>query len=81
VVFAVALVTAGTGFCTVKLSDPEIVGEATLTAVIVTGFVLGIAVGGVYWPLLVIVPLVLFPPATPLTCHVTLVLLALVTTE
>jgi len=81
VVFAVALLTTGTGFCTVKLNDPEAVGEATLTAVMVTGFTLGIPAGGVYCPLLLMVPVVLFPPVTPFTCHVTLVLPALVTTE
>ena len=81
VVFAVALVRIGIGFCTVRLNDPEFVGEATLTAVMVTGFALGIAAGGVYWPLLLIVPVVPLPPGTPFTCHVTLVLLAFVTTE
>jgi hypothetical protein len=47
VVFAVALETMGTGFWTVTLSEPELVGDATLTAVMVTGFVLGIVAGGV----------------------------------
>jgi hypothetical protein len=60
-------------------ADPEAVGAATLTAVIVKGLVVGMAAGGVYTPALVMVPTVLLPPATVLTCHVTAVLVTLAT--
>ena len=60
-------------------ADPETVGEAALTAVTVTVFAAGIALGGVKIPVVLIVPTVAFPPATPFTCHVTAVLERLLT--
>ena len=80
VLFAVAIESTGTGFWTVSPIEPETVGAATLTAEIVTGFVLGIVVGGVYSPLPLMVPLVLLPPVTPLTCHVTPIFVEFATT-
>lgn len=55
------------------------VGAATLTAVIVTGLMVGMLVGGVYNPVAEIVPTVAEPPVTPFTCHVTAVFASLVT--
>jgi len=69
----VAALSTGTGFCTVSLNVPEAEAEAALTAEIVTGFVAGMVAGGVYRPLLLIVPFVASPPVTPFTCQVTLV--------
>ena len=66
-----AVVTAGKGFHTVSLAVPVTVDADTLIAVMVTGLVAGIAVGGVYKPLAEIVPSVLDPPVTPFTCQVT----------
>jgi hypothetical protein len=74
-----ALVTAGMGFHTVSVAVPVNVGAATLTAVMVTGLVAGIAAGGVYSPLVEIVPSVVDPPTTPFTCQVTPVLASLLT--
>ena len=76
---AVAEVMTGTGLTTLSWADPEVDGEATLTAVIVKGLVVGMAAGGVYTPALVMMPTVLLPPATVLTCHVTAVLVKLTT--
>jgi len=76
---AVADVIAGTGFSTLIEAEPEVEGAATLTAVIVTGSTVGIAAGGVYTPELVIVPTLLFPPATVSTCHVTAVFVVFAT--
>jgi len=56
-----------------------VLGEATLTAVTVTVFVVGMLAGGVYTPPVVIVPTVPLPPVTPFTCHVTALLARLVT--
>jgi hypothetical protein len=42
-------------------------------------FGLGIVAGGVYRPAAEIVPVVLLPPATPFTCHVTAVFVVFVT--
>ena len=42
---------------------------------IVAVFGFGIAAGGVYSPVVEIVPVALLPPATPFTCQVTAVLL------
>jgi hypothetical protein len=69
----VADVITGTGFSTLIEAEPDVEGEATLTAVIVTGSTVGIAAGGVYTPELLIVPTLLFPPATVFTCQVTAV--------
>jgi hypothetical protein len=66
VVFAVAEVTIGTAFCTVSLNVTKAVDEATLTVEIITGFVFEIVAGGVYRPLLLMVPFVASPPVTPL---------------
>jgi hypothetical protein len=76
---AVAALNTGTGFSSASCADPETVGEATLTADTVTVFAVGTAAGGVYTPPLDIVPNVLLPPATPFTCHVTVVLVRLET--
>lgn len=51
-----------------------LVVSALLRAVTVTVGVAGTAAGAVYTPLDVMVPLVELPPATPLTSHVTAVL-------
>jgi hypothetical protein len=67
----VALVTVGSGFHTGSLVDALVVGNATVTAVIVTIPAAGIEVGGVYRPLVEIVPTVLDPPAIAFTCQVT----------
>jgi hypothetical protein len=74
-----ALETAGSGFHTSSLDDPLTPGAATLTAVIVTGFVAGIVAGGVYNPAAEIVPTALEPPVIPFTCQVTAVLVSFVT--
>ena len=58
---------------------PEYDGDATLTAVTFTVLFAGIAEGGVYTPAAVIVPTVLLPPATPLTCQFTAVFERLLT--
>jgi len=79
--FAVALVTTGIGFSIVSVRNAESVGEATLTAVIVTEFVLGSSAGAVYKPLLEMIPVPGVPPVTPFTDQVTLVLAALATTD
>jgi hypothetical protein len=67
------------GLKTLSWTEPEVDGEATLTAVMVTGFVAGRTAGGVYTPALVMVPTLLLPPATVLTCHVTAVPVRLAT--
>jgi hypothetical protein len=59
--------------------EPETLGAATLTAEMVTGFVEGIVAGGVYRPLVLIVPVAAAPPVTPFTCHVTAVLVEFAT--
>ena len=59
--------------------EPEAVVEAVLVAVIVTVLGFGIAAGGVYTPLVEIVPYVLLPPAIEFTLHVTPVLVVLTT--
>jgi hypothetical protein len=79
VLFAVAVVSTGTGFWTISLSDPEADGELTLAAEIVIGFVLGMVAGGMYRPLLLTVPFVESPPVTPFTCQVTVLLEELAT--
>ena len=76
---AVAEVMTGMGLTTLSWADPEVEGEATLTAVMVKGLVVGMAAGGVYTPALVMVPTVLLPPETVVTCHVTAVLVSLAT--
>ncbi len=64
---------------TVTCAEPDFVGSATLAAAIVTVALLGKSAGAVYKPVAEIVPTALFPPNTPLTLHVTAVLLAFVT--
>ena len=60
-------------------AEPEANVDNVLTAVMVTGLTVGIAAGGVYTPDPVIVPTLLFPPATAFTCHVTSVSATLAT--
>ncbi len=55
----------------VTVAEPDWVESATLVAVMVTVFGDGAVGGAVYKPALVIIPTVLFPPATPLTLQVT----------
>jgi hypothetical protein len=55
---------------TVTLADPERVGSAPEVAVMVTTEPGGDA-GAVYSPVLLIVPTVVLPPATPFTLHLT----------
>src|SRR6266436_6616753 len=64
---------------TVTWAEPDFVGSAMLAAAIVTVALLGKSAGAVYKPAAEIVPTALFPPATPLTLHVTAALLVLVT--
>lgn len=63
--------TDGGGFVSVTAAEPDCVGSATDTAVIVTLAGDGIMAGEVYWPDAEIVPSVPSPPGTPLICHVT----------
>lgn len=65
------LQTYGTGRVSVSVADPTDVGYAVLRADTVSVFADGITVGGVYSPLAEMVPTVVFPPAIPLTAHVT----------
>ena len=60
-------------------AEPETDGDTTLTAVTFTVLVAGIVDGGVYTPAELIVPTVLLPPATPLTCQFTDVFARLLT--
>jgi hypothetical protein len=53
------------------LSVPEMVGVATLVAVITIVLMAGTATGGVYKPDAEIVPVAALPPATPLIAQVT----------
>ena len=76
---AVAAVIAGIGLRMLSCAEPDTLGEATLTAVMVTVFEAGIVAGGVYTPAVLMVPTVLLPPGTPSTCHVTAVLVMLLT--
>lgn len=76
---AEAEVMVGTGLSTLSDAEPDADGEATLTAVTVTGFVAGMLDGGVYTPELMIVPTELLPPLMPATCHVTAVFVRFVT--
>ena len=59
--------------------DPEMVGDETLIAAIVTVFGVGIAAGGVYTPVAEIVPTVLLPPTTEFTLQVTAAFVLLTT--
>jgi hypothetical protein len=61
------------------LAEDLWVESAWATAVIVTAFGVGTTFGPVYRPLVSIVPMVEFPPATPFTCHVTAVFVENVT--
>jgi hypothetical protein len=54
-------------------------GAATLAAEIVTGLVDGTVAGGVYSPVVEMVPVEADPPVTPFTCQVTALLDSLVT--
>src|SRR2546421_7800420 len=64
---------------TVTCAEPDFVWSATLAAAIMTVALLGKFPGAAYKPVADIVPTALFPPTTPLTLHVTAVLLAFVT--
>jgi hypothetical protein len=63
----------------VAVTVADLLGSATLVAVICAAADAGRSAGAVYTPAALIVPLVAVPPATPLTLQVTLELLALVT--
>src|SRR6476620_4796819 len=70
------------GNCTVTVAEPLWLESAFDTALMVTVAVagelaVGTLAGAVYMPLASIVPVVALPPATPFTCQVTLLLLAL----
>jgi hypothetical protein len=58
----------------VTVAEAVRVLSAVDIAFTVTGFDAGTEFGAVYTPAVVIVPTVAFPPVTPLTCHVTPVL-------
>ncbi|MFQ5329106.1 MAG: hypothetical protein ACE5D4_03850, partial [Thermodesulfobacteriota bacterium] len=58
---------------TVTDAVPAVVPSASLTALIVTVAGEGALAGAVYRPVASIVPTVALPPATPLTCQVTVV--------
>ena len=64
---------------TVTEADPESAALAAETAVTVTVAGLGIVLGAVYNPAVVIVPTVALPPAVPFTCQVTAVFVVPVT--
>src|SRR5256885_6501069 len=64
---------------TVTCAEPDFVWSATFAAAIVTVALLGKSAGAAYRPVADIVPTALFPPATPLTLQVTVVLLVFVT--
>ena len=69
-----------TATVTVTLADPDFVGSACDTAVTVTIAGVGIFAGAVYSPVAEIDPVVAgFPPMTPFTFQVTVVLVVLVT--
>jgi hypothetical protein len=70
----VAVVSTGTGFCKASATDPDAVALATLTALMVAESLLGRAAGAVYSPAALMVPDAALPPATPLTCQETTVL-------
>jgi hypothetical protein len=61
---------------TVTLAEADLVASACEIALTVTLAGLGIAEGAAYMPAGEIVPTVLLPPVTPLTCQVTSGLLA-----
>src|SRR5204863_109664 len=63
----------------VTCAEPDFVGSAWDTAATVTVAGFGTTAGAVYRPELDIVPTVALPPVTPLTCHVTAVLLVFCT--
>jgi len=69
----------GSGFRIASVAAPTTEGAATLAAVIVTVFGEGIVAGGVYSPVIEIVPVALDPPLMPFTCQVTEELGSLVT--
>lgn len=60
-------------------AEPDAAGEATLTALTVTGLFAGSDAGGVYMPDAEMVPTELLPPVTLLTCHVTEVFVVFIT--
>jgi hypothetical protein len=70
---------AGAVATTVAVAVPVFVESCDDTAVIVTAACAGTVAGAVYRPLDEIVPTVELPPATPLTCQVTVVSVALLT--
>ena len=71
--------TTGIGFKIDSVCEAEATGVACVTAVMVKVFGLGIVAGGVYRPVVEIVPVALLPPATPFTCQVTAALVVFVT--
>jgi hypothetical protein len=75
----VAELTAGAGFRIASTADPDTPVRVWLTAVIVTVFGEGNVAGGVYSPVVEIVPAEFDPPGTPFTCQLTAVLVVFVT--
>jgi hypothetical protein len=67
------LASTGRGFSKVRVLAPDAVASAELTARTVTVLEFGTMFGAVYKPEALIVPVAVFPPATPFTCHVTAV--------
>jgi hypothetical protein len=65
------LASTGRGFSNVRELVPDAVESAALTARTITVLGFGTMFGAVYKPDALIVPVAVFPPATPLTCHVT----------
>jgi hypothetical protein len=74
IVFGLTAVSTGTGFSSVSALVPVFVVSAALVAVTVIVFGVGKFTGAVYNPVVSMVPVVAFPPATAFTDHVTLVL-------
>jgi hypothetical protein len=71
--------TTGTGFINVTGLLPDADALATLIACTETELGFGTTAGAKKFPEALIVPTVEFPPVTPLTCHVTAVLVVPVT--
>jgi hypothetical protein len=73
--------TGSPEFVMVTLAEPILVVSDVKIAETVTLLGVGTTAGAVYKPLVSMVPNVALPPLTPLTCHVTAVLLVPVTVE
>src|ERR1700681_1950785 len=78
-VLGVTALSTGIGFSSVTPLFPFFVASAALLAVTVTVFRFARFAGALYSPAALMEPVVAFPPATPFTDHVTLVLLLPVT--